>query len=766
MRVINYALAASVGLLSFGCASTAGDGGDGPVGAASVAIAKVPGDVTCIRLTATGTRTVTQDYPVASGASTVLALGGLPTGNVTFTGAAYLLNATHTPSCAGITASTVPDWVSDSPVGNVTVSSTVNVTLNMHHNGQSSVTVNFDDGDGGAADTGASDASTDASADASTDSATDGDAGAADASAADGDAATDAATSVRIESPVSGASTNGVVAVQVALVGAPNSIDLSVDGAVVSTLTTVTPFELDTRAMTEGSHVLSATAHYASGDVTSAPVTLIVDRTAPTISTHVPATGAGNVMMSAPITVTFSEPIAAGTVGSPAITLKDASGNAVPFASSLSTDGRTLSVSTTVPTDGATGFSLALAGTVTDLAGNALNGSTSFAWSTPTWVTLNGPTFAPIAVGATPTAYSVGANAQINPDGATFWQLSTTPTDGTSPAIADQLLLGGAGGGFTSVTLPTPSPLTGETVSFGGYSLGAADDLEAFYFYLLTGTDTVRHHRYSRLSWSGSAWAPMASQDPLLGFTDAAGNGYYAEPSSTGITFYRRAPGGSWAVYASETFPTGYRSNGSNLNAAGELMLVEVPSGTFSGTRNIIVRRFTAGAWVTDLSAPFPLDATHPTGPIVSQWFNGKLYVSLSYTAPTPAGSSTTPPTQDYVMTPGVGAWQLVGGGPVGGASYAVQSGDYPYPQFDRFNRLQVNVTDASGIPGLVQLNGSSWSTVILPPVVANAPTNDIGSVAVGTDTVGPAAFVEVHTAAAAGSGQLNAFARMLRLNR
>ena len=71
MRIANVSLVAvMLGVSAVGCG--AAHDGDDAIGSASVAIAKVPDDVTCVRLTAVGSRTVTHDYPVATGSGTVL----------------------------------------------------------------------------------------------------------------------------------------------------------------------------------------------------------------------------------------------------------------------------------------------------------------------------------------------------------------------------------------------------------------------------------------------------------------------------------------------------------------------------------------------------------------------------------------------------------------------------------------------------------------------------------------------------------------------
>ncbi len=112
---------------------------DDAVGAASVAITSVPNDVACITLTATGSRTVTRNYDVVTGQSSVLALNSLPVGTVAFRGDAY------TGACSTVTASSVPTFIAEPVDAVVTTGGVTPVTLMMRRNGQSSVSVDWED---------------------------------------------------------------------------------------------------------------------------------------------------------------------------------------------------------------------------------------------------------------------------------------------------------------------------------------------------------------------------------------------------------------------------------------------------------------------------------------------------------------------------------------------------------------------------------------------------------------------------------------------
>jgi hypothetical protein len=114
-------------------------------GRASMAIASVPTNVSCIQVTsANSIRSVSNSFSVTAGQSTVLELSNLPTGTVTFTGAAF------PAPCAQVTSSSIPDWVGAAVTASIDSTSVTPVTLDLTPNGQTAVTVNFNGDDAGA----------------------------------------------------------------------------------------------------------------------------------------------------------------------------------------------------------------------------------------------------------------------------------------------------------------------------------------------------------------------------------------------------------------------------------------------------------------------------------------------------------------------------------------------------------------------------------------------------------------------------------------
>jgi hypothetical protein len=110
-----------------------------PVGVVRVAITMVPADVSCISLTAVGSRTATQLFDVTPGSSSVLMMPGLPTGAVTFTALAFA------GPCSMAGDISTANWVSDPVTLQVAAGMVVDVSLVMHRNGRARVGVDFQD---------------------------------------------------------------------------------------------------------------------------------------------------------------------------------------------------------------------------------------------------------------------------------------------------------------------------------------------------------------------------------------------------------------------------------------------------------------------------------------------------------------------------------------------------------------------------------------------------------------------------------------------
>lgn len=143
---------------------------------------------------------------------------------------------------------------------------------------------------------------------------------------------------------------------------------------------------------TEGSHPLTAVATGSGGlkSAVSTEVTLVVDRTAPTVNSQVPANGATGVAASDTIQVVFSEPLALNSVTNSSVFLSSsaASGGSIAEVLDLSSDGRTLTIKYASAPIVPSTISATLSTSLTDLAGNALALNT-WSWSLPDWLNLD-----------------------------------------------------------------------------------------------------------------------------------------------------------------------------------------------------------------------------------------------------------------------------------------------------------------------------------------------------------------------------------------
>ena len=125
------------------CTAGSNDAGDGrPLddATARIAITQAPSDVSCLRVSVAGARSVSRSFDVKQGQSTVFVLSGLPDGAATFLAEAF------PQSCVYVGASSTADWVSDAVAVTLVRGRTVDVKLLMHGNAGAAVSIDFPDG--------------------------------------------------------------------------------------------------------------------------------------------------------------------------------------------------------------------------------------------------------------------------------------------------------------------------------------------------------------------------------------------------------------------------------------------------------------------------------------------------------------------------------------------------------------------------------------------------------------------------------------------
>jgi hypothetical protein len=197
---------------------------------------------------------------------------------------------------------------------------------------------------------------------------------------------------VTITTPTGTLYTSGSVAISVDVRGGtPEVVRLFKDAVELATISAPYTYTWNTAAEPEGSYTLTARATRSGRTFSSAPVTVIVDRTNLQVASRSPAPGATNVAYSTPIQVVFTKPVKATTVSDTTVSFAVA-GVLAEKTLSLSSDGRTLTlVPKTKPPLPAT-FSIGLSSGITDTAGNALViPSTPWSFQLPHWYSFGGP---------------------------------------------------------------------------------------------------------------------------------------------------------------------------------------------------------------------------------------------------------------------------------------------------------------------------------------------------------------------------------------
>jgi len=204
-----------------------------------------------------------------------------------------------------------------------------------------------------------------------------------------GDARSDGGQ-LEITSPTSPTYTNQAITIRVSVQGtASGAVQLLRDGTSLATLSGPSySFVWDTTQEAEGSYQLVAQTVEGGEIVMSPPVTVVVDRTPPTIVSSVPGPGATNVSLTDPIRVVFSEALASSSVTNSSVRLAFGSA-AVNATATLATNSKTVEIAI------ADRSSLVLPGpmtetvatTIKDLAGNSFGGM-MWTVSVPVWVDM------------------------------------------------------------------------------------------------------------------------------------------------------------------------------------------------------------------------------------------------------------------------------------------------------------------------------------------------------------------------------------------
>lgn len=127
----------SLALLALGCGHAPGTSTSDD-GQALVSLSVVPNDVHCLRITTSGSRTVTNLFEVDPSRSNEFPLQGLPLGPVAMTGEAFA------EPCIGIGTGNVPTWLSAVALAEIKRAVRAEVALVLRRNGRANAPITFD----------------------------------------------------------------------------------------------------------------------------------------------------------------------------------------------------------------------------------------------------------------------------------------------------------------------------------------------------------------------------------------------------------------------------------------------------------------------------------------------------------------------------------------------------------------------------------------------------------------------------------------------
>lgn len=113
--------------------------GETEAGGLELSLANVPADTACLRVSASGSRSVTRSFGLLKGTTPTFRIDRLPVGVITVDAQAYA------GTCASITASTTPNWVTEAPVlVRIDPIAVTQVALKLIRNGRADVSVDFE----------------------------------------------------------------------------------------------------------------------------------------------------------------------------------------------------------------------------------------------------------------------------------------------------------------------------------------------------------------------------------------------------------------------------------------------------------------------------------------------------------------------------------------------------------------------------------------------------------------------------------------------
>lgn len=440
---------------------------------------------------------------------------------------------------------------------------------------------------------------------------------------------------VTISSPIATAYVKDSVTIQVAIAGGTaDEVRLLRDGMPLATITAPYQYAWDVRAVAEASYRITASATKGMRTFTSAEVSVVVDRTAPSVMALSPMPGATGVSSTATISATFSEPVLPSSITA-ASAMLTAGAAPVTYTSRLDAAGTTLTLIPTGAYPRPAMLMVRLSAEITDRAGNALvPPGAPWSWTVPDWFVSELPSL------LTTTLPTLGLRAAAAPDGIVI-AVSRTLDSGQVEVKVHRFSTG------TFTQLGDPLGVMGYTprLFIPGLVVTAAGTFVAINARLDAMPTEVTGYVY-RLD--GASWTPLPPRQGngmrslvRLVADEGGGPGLVHGTSNGGVSF-EHLVNGQWAEWLPAiTPPMGEGVDAGSLslvrNGAGTWFVVAIH--TTAGDRRAACWRLMNGAW-TEVDAPsapagllpssFIAAAPHGATGVMAAYANGVMQQAYS----------------------------------------------------------------------------------------------------------------------------------------
>jgi Bacterial Ig-like domain len=297
---------------------------------------------------------------------------------------------------------------------------------------------------------------------------------------------------VALASPATGLAARGPLTIQVAVGGAPASVELLDGTRSLAVITAPWSYVWDTATVADGEHTLRAVAHQGAQTRSSDPVVVTLDNTGPRLVSTVPAAGATDVRLGTPIVATLDEALDPATVLPSSFRVRVGGADQPVAAVELSADGQTVTIEAGALPVGAA--QVELLPLLTDALGNPVQPSTQWSWTAPVLIEMPTP-----GVGGEPIALTTDPAGSL---------LATT----LSASACHFLRWTG------TVWEAAYPPYTDTEISRQGFcSLRFAPDGTPYALYNVPDSGYPSHYALAR--WGGTAWTVLGRRDLFAGQT-------------------------------------------------------------------------------------------------------------------------------------------------------------------------------------------------------------------------------------------------------